>query len=70
MGRGMREERKGKEGKATQPSCDERNPWGDRWGKKTWGDRRGTHGATEEKRGATEEEKNGAAKNGSELRYY
>ena len=30
MGRGMREERKGKEGKATQPSCDERNPWGDR----------------------------------------
>ena len=30
MGRGMREERKRKEGKATQPSCDERNPWGDR----------------------------------------
>ena len=28
MGRGMREERKRKEGKATQPSCDERNPRG------------------------------------------
>ena len=33
MGRGIREERKGKEGKATQPSCDERNPWGGRGGK-------------------------------------
>ena len=36
------EERKGKEGKATQPSCDERNPWGDR--RKTGGDRKGVAG--------------------------
>ena len=53
--------KEGKRGKATQPSCDERNPWGGRRGKLR---------ATEGKRGATEEEKNGAAKNGSELRYY
>ena len=53
MGRGMREERKRKEGKATQPSCDERNPWGGE-GVEPWGDRggnggrqKGTHGATE-----------------------
>ena len=46
MGRGMREERKGKEGKATQPSCDERNPWGGE-GVEPWGDRRGKLGATE-----------------------
>ena len=53
-GREKREERKGKEGKATQPSCDERNPWGDRRGKLV----------------TAEGEKNGAAKNGSKLRYY
>ena len=42
----MREEKKGKEGKATQPSCDERNPWGDRGGGNL-GRQKGTHGATE-----------------------
>lgn len=50
MGRGMREERKRKEGKATQPSSDERNPWGGE-GVEPWGGRGGG------KLGATEGEK-------------
>ena len=56
MGRGMREERNGKEGKATQPSCDERNPWGGE-GMEPWGGRGGKLGATEGKLGATEGKK-------------
>ena len=46
MGRGMREERKRQEGKATQPSCDERNPWGGE-GVEPWGGRGGKLGAAE-----------------------
>ena len=41
MGRGMREERKGKEGKATQPSCDEPNPRGTEGAKASPGGQKG-----------------------------
>ena len=44
-GKGNEERKEGKRGKATQPSCDERNPWGGRRGKLR---------ATEGKRGTTE----------------